>query len=98
MWWRSLTRIALAERRKVAPFMYLRGSRLISWRVKVQRHSEKHPRTGIVTFMFVFYRRRLSKAVVSGITGFLLSGLSLLVPEVLVKPVAIPGVCFIALC
>jgi hypothetical protein len=43
------------------------------------------------------YRRRLSKAVLSGVAGFLLSGLSLLVPEPLLKPVAIPGMCFIAL-
>jgi hypothetical protein len=43
------------------------------------------------------YRRRLSKAALSGVAGFVLSGLSLLVPEPLLKPVAIPGVCFIAL-
>jgi hypothetical protein len=43
------------------------------------------------------YRRRLSKAVSSGVAGFLLSGLSLLVPEPFLKPVAIPGVSLIAL-
>ena len=43
------------------------------------------------------HRRRLSKAVSSGVAGFLLSGLSLLVPDPFLKPVAIPGVCFIAL-
>jgi len=45
----------------------------------------------------VRYRRRLSKIALSGIAGILLSGLSLLVPEPFLKPVAIPGVCCIAL-
>jgi hypothetical protein len=43
------------------------------------------------------YRGRLSKAALSGVAGILLSGLSLLLPEPLLKPVAIPGMCFIAL-
>jgi hypothetical protein len=43
------------------------------------------------------YRRRLSKAALSLVAGFLLSGLSLLVPEPLLKPVGIPGVGFVAL-
>ena len=43
------------------------------------------------------YRRRLSKAVASGVAGFVLSGLSLLVPESFLKPIAIPGVFCIGL-
>jgi hypothetical protein len=43
------------------------------------------------------YRRRLSKAVLSGVVGAALSGVSLLVPELYLKWVAIPGVCFIGL-
>jgi hypothetical protein len=43
------------------------------------------------------YRRRLSKALASGIAGFALSGISLLVPEVLLKPLGIAGVFFVAL-
>jgi hypothetical protein len=34
--------------------MYLRGSRLLSWRVKVRTRSDQRARTGSVTFMFVF--------------------------------------------
>ncbi|HEV3216319.1 MAG TPA: hypothetical protein VGZ27_11390 [Vicinamibacterales bacterium] len=43
------------------------------------------------------YQGRLSKAAVSAVAGALLSGLSLLVPEALLKWVAIPGVGLIGL-
>ena len=43
------------------------------------------------------YRRRLLKFVLSGIVGFFLMAVSLLLPEVLLKWVAIPGVCLIVL-
>jgi hypothetical protein len=36
-----------------APYMYLRGSRLITWRVTVRGHAGQ-VRTGLVTFMFTF--------------------------------------------
>jgi hypothetical protein len=41
------------------------------------------------------YRQRLSKFALSAIAGFLLAAVSLLVPEFLLKWVAIPGICLI---
>jgi hypothetical protein len=35
-----------------APFMYLRGSRLVSWRVTIRRRHDRTTRSGVVTFMF----------------------------------------------
>ena len=56
--WARQERYELLEVRRAcpwqAPYMYLRGSRLITWRVTVRAQSEPHSRTGLVTFMFGF--------------------------------------------